>query len=947
MSFMTSIVPSVLIGRAHELSGLEQRLRWAAVSGAQVVLLEGETGIGKTRLLEEGVKCASSLGLQVFWGAAEQLEHTRPFGVVAEALDLRPSSSDPARVHIARLLTGGKDEEAEIQSFADAEPRIRYLILEAILELVENLAVKAPVLLVLEDLHWADSSSLLTLRALAQRLSHLGLVLLASFRPWPRTSEFHAAMEGLVNQSALHLQLNPLNDESVDALAADLMGAAPAENLREQLRRTKGNPLFVIELLRALDSEGLLKVVDGRVEMQPVNLPHSLNLILLRRLSYLPKDTRQMLQVASVLGSSFNVVHLRLATGHATTELMPALENAVQAEVLEENEGRLVFRHDLIREAIYNNIPPSIRASLHLEVAQKLAEIEASAIQVAEHFSLGALPGDKQAIRWLHEAAMGASQRAPAVAVELLKRALEIAGPQHPMRDSLIADLVIVSMWAGHPQKAEVLARETLGRKHNPTDVSKLRLGLIRALLAQGKTFEGYRESEIALQQLDLSDLVRVRLQAEAAWGRLFGGDLEGAAALAEAAREAAEQLRDSLGMCTALCALSVLELNRCHPSEGVALATRAVAEADRSEGKVGHQFYCNLILAFALMTTDRLSDADEAIQNGRRVSEQLGLTVAQCFYQWGLVHLRFFDGRWDDAITEAETAVALADEVGARLGLVSVHSAIAMIALHRNDFHKAEQELARAEAEFATGPAPYVYWLMWARALLEEAQGNLAQALMALEDAWDRSMAADASPDLIRLYLESGKMDLAFAVSQQIEQVAARTGIASDVSSALRCQGLTNNDADILRQAVIVARQSPRPLMRALTSEDAGVALSRAGRCTEAIPLLEEALVIYEQLDAVRGAARVEAQLRSLGVRRRRRATRSQRQTSGWDSLTPTELRVVSLIAEGLTNRAVAKRLFISPRTVETHVAHVFAKLGVSSRAALIAKVVHRHAKL
>jgi tetratricopeptide (TPR) repeat protein len=225
---------------------------------------------------------------------------------------------------------------------------------------------------------------------------------------------------------------------------------------------------------------------------------------------------------------------------------------------------------------------------------------------------------------------------------------------------------------------------------------------------------------------------------------------------------------------------------------------------------------------------------------------------IPQCRYQWVLVHLRFFDGRWDDAIVEAETAVALADEIGARLGLVSVHSIIAMIALHRNDFHKAEQELARAEAEFATaGPAPYSSWLMWARALLEEAHGNLAQALRALEDAWDRSMAADTKqysffgPDLIRLYLSLGRTERAFAVSKQVVENATRTSAASATSASLRCKGLVNNDAEILKQAAVVARQSHRPFTCALTNEDAGVALSRADRGSEAIPLLEEALVI------------------------------------------------------------------------------------------------------
>jgi DNA-binding CsgD family transcriptional regulator len=180
-------------------------------------------------------------------------------------------------------------------------------------------------------------------------------------------------------------------------------------------------------------------------------------------------------------------------------------------------------------------------------------------------------------------------------------------------------------------------------------------------------------------------------------------------------------------------------------------------------------------------------------------------------------------------------------------------------------------------------------------------------------------------------------------APPQLVEEAARRAREAPSARGvALRCRGLVENDADILLEAVEAYRRSPRPVELAWTCEDAGVALVSHGRKAEGIPLLQEALSGLEAVGALREARRVEAHLRGAGARRGRRGVR-RRPAMGWDALTDTERRVVDLVCEGLTNRGVAERLFISRRTVDTHVAHVFGKLGVRSRAELAARAARR----
>jgi len=196
--------------------------------------------------------------------------------------------------------------------------------------------------------------------------------------------------------------------------------------------------------------------------------------------------------------------------------------------------------------------------------------------------------------------------------------------------------------------------------------------------------------------------------------------------------------------------------------------------------------------------------------------------------------------------------------------------------------------------------------------------------------------------PDLVRLALAAGDAGRAREVAAAVTSVASRNEVPWITGAALRCQGLAENDADILQAAVSASARGSRPLELALTCEDAGTAFARQGNVTRAGQLLDQAITIYERLDATRDLARADAALRQMGIRRSRHVIRSHAQ-SGWQSLTPSERAVVDLVAEGLSNPQIGQRLYISRRTVQTHLAHVFAKLHITSRTQLAAEAI-RH---
>lgn len=931
-----------LVGRSLELASLLELLPRAVEGPCQVAVIEGEAGIGKTRLLAEVLDRARGRGFRLFIGAAAELERDRPFGALAEALDLHPTASDPERAEIGRLLAG--DGGAVPGSTALAEvPGLRFRVLEAVLTLVERLLLSAPTVIALEDLHWADSSTLLALRRLCRHLAHLPLVVFGTLRPSPSSPELDRLLGAFVAQGGSHLLLESMDPDEVAALAEEVMGTPPGPTLLQALKGAAGNPLFVTELLAALSSEGAIEVREGRAELPQFVLPPSLRLLILRRLGTLSIETIEVLRVASILGASFSLADLSTVLGRPSSALVSLIQEAVRARVLGEVGERLAFRHELVREAVYLDLPVSVRQGLHVQAGRALAAAGAPPGQVAAQLAVGAAPGDPEAIQWLRRAAREAARQAPSAAVGLLERAATLLGPADPARDFVVAELAAALAWSGRLTEAETHARELLARELPAGIEQALRVTLAEAMMARGRAWDALREMDAVTETLPEGDPQRARLLAFAAWTRLYAGDLQGAVAEEREALATAERQGDEGARSVALCVLGIAAHLLGDVGQAVALGTEAIQAAERDSTHHLDRYPARLFLGWALQDSDQMAEADRVLGEGLRLSEELGLGVHIPFYHAQLGALRFATGEWDDAVAELKTAIQAGEEEqwGA---LILPRSLLALVAIHRNQLAAAEEALVLAEREFAeTGSAYGVDVLLWVRALLLEAWGD-AQALGVLETAWAgpllriRPQLVHVGPDLVRLAVSGGRPDLGRAVVEAMDEATLPNPVATWRGAALRCRGLLEGDADALVESVIAYRQAPRPVERALTCEDAASALSGVGRRKEAAALLGEAVEVYQRVGASMDLTRAEAALRSLGIRRGRRGTR-RRPSTGWASLTPTEVEVVRLVTEGLTNAEVGRRLFISRRTVETHLSHVFGKLGVSSRVQLAAQ--------
>jgi DNA-binding CsgD family transcriptional regulator/tetratricopeptide (TPR) repeat protein len=425
--------------------------------------------------------------------------------------------------------------------------------------------------------------------------------------------------------------------------------------------------------------------------------------------------------------------------------------------------------------------------------------------------------------------------------------------------------------------------------------------------------------------------------------------DLDGASATASGALSAAPA--DPLVTSVARATQALVTVHRWHPAEALEIVDDAVRRADQSPDRQGHRFPIHITRGFILTELDRLDEARSTLDAGRRIGEELGIGWQLPNYQMISAVTRFLAGDWDDAIAEVEAARELADETGESHSLILGHCALALIWVHRNDLSRARQAASAAMGQLGErGPRYRALWAMWAHALLLEAQGNSVGAFALLAEAWDRCAQLGLTldyrafgPDLVRLALASGQRQRAQNVAAAVAGIAEQLDVPSLAGAALHCRGLVQDDAEILDAAATAYAQGPRPLELALACEDAGAAFAQQGGTDRARGRLEQAVSIYERLDAARDLARAEAVFRGADIRRGRRGTRGRPQT-GWESLTPTERSVADLVAEGLSNPQIGDRLYISRRTVQTHLAHTFAKLDLTSRAQLAALVAgHR----
>lgn len=938
----------ILRGRDDEVGRLASALDRAVAGRLSVVMIEGEAGIGKTRLLAHALQVARDRDCQVAAAKAEEMEHNRPFGVIAAALGCARGAVDGRRALIGDLISAhdGRDGAGLTVS---SDPGLQFRVVDALCDLVESLALDRPLVLGLDDLQWADPSSLVTLGALARTGLGLPVALIGCSRPFPRSPAMLRLLESLEHVELQRLDLRQLDDRNVRDVVTELVGATPGPGLLAVVAGAAGNPLFVTELLTAISQEGSLSMTDGHAEVNGSALPPSLHLTILGRLRSLPEEAIQVLRAGSLLGSMFSITELATILARPVSDLMPAVEAVIASGVLDEQEVLLRFRHDLIREAVYADMPSSLRLALHREAAARLAGVGSPTTRVADQFARGATRGDPEAINWLTRAARETGSTSPETTAELLQQAVRLMETTDPRRDLLVVERADSLMLAGRVTEAVTTCESLVTRGHCLEADAPARLRLGAALMVNGRPTEALRALDPVTRSAGGTQEMRALGLSEASFASLWLGDFDGAEKAAEQALSVAGRYDNHRAATGALATRSVVACMRGQLSEAITLSDEAVALADDSPGRVGHAFPVFATRGWILMERDEHIAARQALNTGRQICEELGVRWPLATYQAYLAVERFVVGQWDDAVAELEAGIALAEETGVTYAVKPSLSAQAMIRLYRNDLPGAGRAIQAAEAVADRGSRLFDYRVLLAQAVLLEAEGDTSQAYTALADRWrlcrSVGMAIDypaVGPDLVRLARAAGDMDLAVEVAAAVDEVAERNQVPSITGAALRCRGLLADDLDAAVRAVDAYAQGHRLLEEALTCEEGAGLAARRGDRDLARMLMEKAGGLFDRLDASRGVMRVDAALRTLGVRRGRRGVR-RRPQQGWEGLTPTESTVAHLVAEGLSNPQIGERLFVSRRTVQTHVAHIFTKLDIVSRAQLAALVTQQ----
>lgn len=891
--------------------------------------MTGVAGIGKTRVIEAVVADALTLGLAVAPGRATELDRVAPPRTLLSALrSCRPKTID---------LSGLEDADAN---------RFRYL--DRLGEALEEYVARQPLLVAIDDAQWSDEFSALALRVLVPALASSPVRWLVARRPAPTPSAAREAIDWLVGEGATEVRLAPLDEESVSRLCAHVLDAPVDATVLTLAGRGQGNPFLVEQLLRGLNAVGQIQVSEGVATVVGDELPSSFLSAVEQRLRSLSAPALRLLDAGSVFGRPFTIHGAAALCGVRPSELVPAATEAMAAGVLIENDTQLEFAHDLLRQAIYNNMPGPARATMHREAASVVRDEGCSAVEIAEHLVRGGRTGDRAAVEVLRRAATEVAARAPSTAADLILRALDMLGEHDEERFRLCADAVRLLASAGRLVEASDLGEAALHHGLDAGTEATLLFGLAEAQKHAGQNRAAVDYTVRALARPNVPEPVRARLHAIASHALLYVDDMPAAdRAGAEADRlgAATGETGASVFGCTAR---SVVARAEGRLDDALAHARHAVDLADAAGGEARHR-HPRIWLGGALAALDRFDEADSAYQTGRAEAEQLGTAWSQPlwhFYRAGLLLSR---ADLDEAVAEAEAGLRIAEQLTARQLGVPILGLLTRVAVLRAQLPVARNHLRRMQRLLDDGITAAPEDVAWSIATLQEADGSFQPALSTLADLYHRlpgrqlllSNDPAAAPTLVRLALAAGAPERARATVAAARSLAhANPSVASLAGGAAHAEGLLRRDLDALRESVDAFRRSPRPLARASALEDTGLAEHGAGDRARAVELLEEALDIAGAAGARRSTARLEKRLRRLGVRLRPGA-RERPPPTPFGGLTPAELRVARLVAQGLTNGETAKELVISHHTVDSHLRSAFAKLGINSRVELTRLIV------
>lgn len=935
-----------LVGREHELSVLREAFEHALGGVPRACFVTGAVGVGKSAVLEAAVAQAEALGFAVASGRAGELSRYVPFGVLVEALASRPGADD-ADIGALRRLTSSASATGDTNDIAS---EWRFQMFAALLEAVELRSATQPLLLAVDDLSQADTGSVAALELILAHVVARPLVVVATFRTPLLDRSVEALLEGQDGRpGTTRLDLEPLPDDAVLQLAERLLRARVGPSLRSRLAGAGGNPLLVCEYIRAAQQEGLIELADGGAHLLQEDQPLGAVPVIARRLGFLPENVLQTVRVAAVAGHPVLPDTLALIQDRPVSDVVGECEIAIRADVLAEaGDGRLVFRHDLLREVVYEHLAPSVRTALHRHYTRVLRATNGEAAAVAHHLRRGARRGDHDAVAWLRRAAAEESRRDPSLAADLLGHAVQLARFPADAEAELRTELAALLVWS-NVEQAEVEARTALDLAGDPSIRAGARAALIRSL-SQRASWQQLAP-EVAAFAADPAAPSRDRLRALAdtvvfrGWsGDPDGAQMQGQQAFAQALAEG-----DAVATVCAQAGLAGVLVARGRLGEALEGGRAAVRRSQLSGDDDARRRHAQIPLALILQECDRFDEEAEVIVDGRSTGTHLGTWHLPLYHFLEGARLYLSGGGWDDATAEIEAGFSLAQQTGITSANPWGHALLALMASQRGDIAAARGQLAAGEAALMSGGGRYgAEWVALASAALSELVGDPRSAMSTLAMFWDIGESLKLTfhrrllaPVLAGLASRSGDSARVQAVAEQMTELADANDVQGLRATARLCAALAGSDERLARDAVELARTDGRPLERALVFETAAGLLA-PGDPASAAATLSAAADLYASLGAAASTRRCESALRRLGVRVPRRRG-PDRPAEGWGSLTSTELRVADLVAEGLSNAEVAAELHISRYTVETHVKHIYAKLAVRSRVRL-ARVVHEH---
>ncbi|MER7406055.1 AAA family ATPase [Streptomyces sp. NPDC000070] len=882
-----------LRGREAELEQL--RALVGAVrdgEGGAVALLVGEPGIGKTVLLEETVSVARAHGFVVSQGRAEELHELAPLASLASGL----LHGDPP------LLSA--EDFAHLAGHHDQ----RSWLVERLAQLIEERSAGTPVLIAIDDVQWTDPLSRFALNVMPARLLTSPVLWLLAGREDP-----HLRGDGPPTTA---VPLRPLSGEALAELAHDVLGGDLPEKVTELLDGSGGNPFLAAELLTGIAASG----AEGT---EP---PERLVLGVRGRLAALRPGTLDFLRVGSVLGRSFQLADAAALCGRTAISLIGELHEAIATGLLGDDGERLVFRHDLLRQAVYADLAPSVRRALHREAASRLVAVGRTAVDAVPHLLKSAEPGDDEAVQLLGRAAADVRAVMPDLAADLALRALELVPPHDPRAFGVGEEAITALTRAGRYTRAREIGDVLLARQP-PLDVfARLQSVLGDTLWHLDDTPELARRSTAALAVVT-DPVTTARLTARQALAQSRGRDLSTARETGERALAEARRAGDREAITVALWGLGEIALNAgdCAAAVDHHSALSAVDAAFLPEEVVARL---------------HMDDFDSARQLLRTTD---GEPLRPAMLTWAQANLNLGLGRLDDAEADFITAERLEADISVPGNLVNIRVILGGLAMLRGDRDAAEKHIDVVRAAVADRPnAGNHAAQQYLEAILAGADGDHTTAAERVRSAQRDNpfvrwrLLRTRFVEVVKIALRAGDRPLAEELAAQVAGYASRNpSVPTAHGVAAHTAALVNSDNTLLERAVRILGAGPRPLHLAAASADLGRALLSTGDGA-AIPALTRAYDVYVKAGASAEADRVRTDLDRAMMRSNRRTPARLRPTQGWDALTASERKVARLIAAGHTNRSAAVALVVSPHTVNTHLASIFRKLSVNSRVQL-----------